>query len=150
MENKELLAVKELMSLKGSNRIPTPGYHIAKVLDITTESNSLGSGSIMKIKAEILDGESKGIIVKDSINIIHNDGYTQKKGLSWLYYFNLACGFEPGYYPSSEEEYIGRKLRIQLSDKKGEAFTVLRYEPVGSNEEKSFLSSFRKLFKHVS
>ena len=150
MDNNELLIIKEMMSHKGSNRIPEPGFHIAKVLEVATEPNSLNTGSLMKIKCEILEGKSKGIIIKDSINIIHNDGYTQKKGQSWLYYFNLACGFEPGYYPSSTDEYIGRKLKIQLSDKKGEAFTVLRYEPVGGHDEKSILSSILKIFKHAN
>ena len=145
MENTELLTVKEMFGNHHSNKIPESGFHSAKVLEASTEPNSLGTGSILKMKLEITEGIDKGVIIKDSINILHQDGYTQKKGLSWFYYFNIACGFEPGYIPSSTDEYVGKELKIKLSDKKGEAFTVTRYEPINSSSEETFLSKLGKL-----
>lgn len=145
MENNDLLTLKEMLGNKHSNKIPESGFHSAKVLEASTEPNSLGTGSILKMKLEITEGIDKGVIIKDSINILHQDGYTQKKGLSWFYYFNIACGFEPGYIPSSTDEYVGKELKIQLSDKKGEAFTVTRFEPINSSSEETFLSKLGKL-----
>lgn len=145
MESNELLILKEMLGTQHSNKIPEPGFHVAKVLEASTEPNSRGTGSVFKLKLEITEGSDKGVIIKDSINILHQDGYTQKKGLSWFYYFNIACGFEPGYIPSTTDEYIGKELKIQLSDKKGEAFTVTRYEPIKSPSEDSVWSKLGKL-----
>ena len=145
LETNELLTLREMLGKKHSNKIPESGFHVAKVLEASAEPNSRGTGSVFKLKLEITEGSDKGVIIKDSINIIHNDPYTQKKGLSWFYYFNLACGFEPGYIPSSTDEYVGKELKIQLSDKMGEAFTVTRYEPKNSSSEDSVLSKLGKL-----
>lgn len=145
MDTNELLTLREMLGKKHSNKIPESGFHVAKVLEASAEPNSRGTGSVFKLKLEITEGSDKGVIIKDSINIIHNDPYTQKKGLSWFYYFNLACGFEPGYIPSSTDEYVGKELKIQLSDKMGEAFTVTRYEPKNSSSEDSVLSKLGKL-----
>ena len=79
MESNELLTLKEMLRTQHSNKIPEPGFHVAKVLEASTEPNSRGTGSVFKLKLEITEGSDKGVIIKDSINILHQDGYTQKR-----------------------------------------------------------------------
>lgn len=144
MESNELLKLKEMLGKKHSNKIPEPGFHVAKVLEATTEPNSRGTGSVLKLKLEITEGADKGVVIKDTINIFHNDAYTQKKGLSWFYYFNNACGFEHDNFPSDLDDYVGKIIKIELSKEKGKAFEVVRYEP--ATPDGSIFSKLRELF----
>ena len=151
MISKSLKDLNELMSHKKPFKIPEAGPHKAIITGAKEEDNSLGTGSILKLEMEIVDGEDKGTRIFDTVNIFNDDEYTQKKGRAWLHYLNLACGFEKGYYPAEAEEYVGKKLVIVLSDKQGEAFNVLRYEPLQAMEHEpkrtGVLSSLKGLLR---
>jgi hypothetical protein len=69
-----------------------PGEYIVVVTESEVKPNSKGTGTIVKIKMQVIDGQHKGRTLYDNINITNPSAQAQSIGQSQLAAIAKACG----------------------------------------------------------
>lgn len=101
----------------GFTVVPDGKYQVVIVGDKLTDTKS-GSGKMLELKVQIIDGEHRGTTITDRLNIVNNSDIAQKIGQGQLKRICNLCGVD--YPPSSTDGLIGKPMQATV---KTEEFT---------------------------
>lgn len=92
---------------------PVPeGKYLAKIIDEEHKNNKSGTGEILALKLEIIDGDYAGRFLFDNINIVHKNDFTEKKARQKLATIGRALQIME---PQSTEEFHNLPLCVDVA-----------------------------------
>ena len=101
----------------GFTVVPEGKYQVVIVGDKLTDTKA-GTGKILELKVQIIEGEHRGVTVTDRLNIVNKSDIAQKIAQGQLKRICNLCGVD--YPPSSTDGLIGKPM---LATVKTEEFT---------------------------
>ena len=91
----------------GFTGVPEGKYQVVIVGDQLKDTKA-GTGKILELKVQIVDGEHRGVTIVDRLNILNNSDVAQKIGQGQLKRLCNLCGV--AYPPSSTDGLIGKPM----------------------------------------
>ena len=101
----------------GFTVVPEGKYQVVIVGDKLTDTKA-GTGKILELKVQIIEGEHRGVTVTDRLNIVNKSDIAQKIAQGQLKRICNLCNVP--YPPSSTDGLIGKPM---LATVKTEEFT---------------------------
>ena len=125
----------------GFTVVPEGKYQVVIVGDKLTNTKA-GTGKILELKVQIIDGEHRGTTVIDRLNIINQSDIAQKIGQGQLKRICNLCGVS--YPPADTTGLIGKPMQATIkvekftSDRTGNLLksnNIAGYNPVPEVQE---------------
>lgn len=95
----------------GFTVIPAGKYKAVIIADRITDTKN-GSGKMLEMKVQIIDGPQKGETLTDRLNIVNASAQAQAIGQGQLKRICGLCGVQ--YPPTSTEGLIGKPMQITV------------------------------------
>ena len=95
----------------GFTVVPEGKYQVVIVGDRLADTKS-GSGKLLELKVQIVDGEHRGTTIIDRLNIINQSNVAQKIGQGQLKRLCNLCGVD--YPPTSTDGLIGKPMQATV------------------------------------